>query len=132
MTDAANIEMLKSRFCKASSFPRYRRSLAARLLADILCEDAIAEYGGGHPLCRVEIIRFAVRHVHERFLTMTSEIGPGSIRVTGDEAEGCWASCVRTYDPQTRNLLSRSGRFTDRFIKTDGIWKLARIHWEEK
>jgi ketosteroid isomerase-like protein len=105
-------------------------------LADVLTEDAVADYGTptyGGPLRldgRVAIVGFMREQLGPGLITTHFASQP-EIDVDGDEASGTWAFEDTVIATEHRVVITGAAFYEDRYRRgADGRWRIARTGYE--
>lgn len=104
-------------------------------LAEILTEDAVADYGTptyGGPLKltgRDAIVGFLREHLGPELITTHFASQP-EIDVDGDEATGIWAFEDTVIATRHRVVITGAAFYEDRYRRADGRWRIAHTGYQ--
>ena len=123
LTDIENIKNLKYRYFRTLDTNDWE------LFGDCLAEDCTASYGDGEYSFdgRKAIVDFMSANMSaDTFLSMHNGHHP-EIAVAGDgnSATGAWYLQDTILDLANKVRLYGTGIYNDRYVKVDGVWKIA-------
>lgn len=127
MTDFEQIQNLKARYCRAADSAPDGREEALAALKALFTDDVTADYGFGPMEGGDAIATFLADSIAGGSTWMVHNIHSPLIEVDGDDASGNWTVNVRMKRTETGNVDFVFGRYSDRFRRVDGTWKIAVI-----
>jgi ketosteroid isomerase-like protein len=118
-TDWLAICELKARYCRMLDTKDWA-GYAAVFTEDVVLDTTAA---GGPRFEGRDAAVAGVRAAVERAIT-THHVHNPEITIEGDQAYGIWAMQDRNIWPEGRSLLG-FGHYHERYVRHDGIWKIA-------
>ena len=127
MNDYGAIQNLKARYCQVADSSPDGRDEAIAGLAALFTDDVVADYGFGEMTGSAAIGAFLTDSIAGGSEWMVHNIHSPLIEIDGDEARGDWTVNVRMKRRTTGDVDFVFGRYSDRFRRVDGTWKIGRI-----